>query len=266
MSNFLRLSLRSQRLAQDEGGRAIWQVQTSTEEWAADQTALLLCDVWNGHWCRGAVERLDAMVERMDAVVKTVRTAGGLIVHAPSDTMDFYADAPARQRALAAPQVAPPPAAERPDPPLPVDASDHGADTGETETYKAWNRQHPGIGIDQERDIISDKGTEVYSYLQHQGIAHLLIMGVHTNMCVLHRTFAIKQMVRWGVDVALIRDLTDARARAWWSSLSKNFGVRAMYNPAMPPYVSHDAGTGLVVEFIEKFWCPSVESKDVLGD
>ena len=87
---------------------------------------------------------------------------------------------------------------------LPVDASDHGADTGETETYKAWNRQHPGIGIDQERDIISDKGTEVYSYLQHQGIAHLLIMGVHTNMCVLHRTFAIKQMVRWGVDVALI--------------------------------------------------------------
>ncbi len=243
----LRLNMRSQRLAQDEGGHAIWQVQTSTQEWAADQTALLLCDVWNGHWCRGAVERLDAMIERMDAVVRAVRAAGGLIVHAPSDTMDFYANALARQRALAAPQVAPPPNAERPDPPLPVDASDHGSDTGETETYKAWNRQHPGIGIDQERDIISDKGTEVYSYLQHRGIAHLLIMGVHTNMCVLHRTFAIKQMVRWGVDMALIRDLTDA-----------------MYNPAMPPYVSHDAGTGLVVEFIEKFWCPSVESKDII--
>jgi len=154
----------------------------------------------------------------------------------------------ARQRALTAPQVAPPPDAERPDSPLPVDASDHGSDTGETETYKAWDRQHPGIGINQERDIISDEGTEVYSYLQHQGIAHLLIMGVHTNMCVLHRTFAIKQMVRWGVDVALIRDLTDA-----------------MYNPAMPPYVSHDEGTGLVIEFIEKFWCPSVESKDLIG-
>ena len=249
MNNVLRLNLRSQRLAQDEGGHAIWQVQNSIEEWAADQTALLLCDVWNGHWCRGAVERLDAMVERMDAVVERVRVAGGLIVHAPSNTMDFYADAPARQRALAAPQVAPPPDAERPDPPLPVDASDHGSDTGETETYKAWDRQHPGIGIDQARDIISDKGTEVYSYLQHQGIAHLLIMGVHTNMCVLHRTFAIKQMVRWGVDVALIRDLTDA-----------------MYNPAMPPYVSHDGGTGLVVEFIEKFWCPSVESGDIIGE
>ena len=236
MSNVLRLNLRSQRLAQDDGGHAIWQVQTSTQEWAADQTAILLCDVWNGHWCRGAVERLDAMIERMDAVVRAVRAAGGLIVHAPSDTMDFHADVHGEHAD-----------AERPDPPLPVDVSDHGSDTGETETYKAWDRQHPGIGIDQERDIISDKGTEVYSYLQHQGIAHLLIMGVHTNMCVLHRTFAIKQMVRWGVDVALIRDLTDA-----------------MYNPAMPPYVSHDAGTGLVVEFIEKFWCPSVESKDMI--
>ena len=74
-------------------------------------------------------------------------------------------------------------------------------------------------------------------------------MGVHTNMCVLHRTFAIKQMVRWGVDMALIRDLTDA-----------------MYNPAMAPYVSHAEGTRLVVEFIEKFWCASVQSGDMLGE
>ena len=40
MSDFLRLNLRSQSLTQDEGGHAIWRVQTSTQEWAADQTAL----------------------------------------------------------------------------------------------------------------------------------------------------------------------------------------------------------------------------------
>jgi hypothetical protein len=72
-------------------------------------------------------------------------------------------------------------------------------------------------------------------------------MGVHTNMCVLNRSFAIKQMVRWGVNIALVRDLTDT-----------------MYNPAMPPYVSHDEGTRLVVEYIEKFWCPSLLSDDLL--
>ena len=72
-------------------------------------------------------------------------------------------------------------------------------------------------------------------------------MGVHTNMCVLRRSFAIKQMVRWGVDVALVRDLTDA-----------------MYNPARSPYVSHDAGTQLVIGYIERFWCPSILSADLL--
>jgi hypothetical protein len=35
-------------------------------------------------------------------------------------------------------------------------------------------------------------------------------MGGHTNMCVLDRSFAIKQLVRWGFAVALVRDLTDA--------------------------------------------------------
>ena len=48
--------------------------------------------------------------------------------------------------------------------------------------------------------------------------------------------------------MALVRDLTDA-----------------MYNPAMRPYVSHRDGTRLVVEYIEKFWCPTVLSRDLLG-
>ncbi len=60
-------------------------------------------------------------------------------------------------------------------------------------------------------------------------------MGVHTNMCVLNRSFGIKQMVRWRVPVALVRDLTDA-----------------MYNPARAPYVDHDAGTQLVIGYIER--------------
>jgi hypothetical protein len=37
-----------------------------------------------------------------------------------------------------------------------------------------------------------------------------------------------------------------------------------MYNPAMPPYVSHEQGTRLVVEYIEKFLCPTVKSGDII--
>jgi len=137
---------------------------------------------------------------------------------------------------------------DHPDPPLPIDDSDEGSDTGEKQPYAAWSRQHPAIEIDQARDGISDDGREIYSFIQQQGLQHVLMMGVHTNMCVLNRSFGIKQMVRWGVDIALVRDLTDT-----------------MYNPAMPPYVSHDEGTRLVVEYIEKFWCPTLVSDDLVG-
>ena len=46
----------------------------------------------------------------------------------------------------------------------------------------------------------------------------------------------------------LARDLTDT-----------------MYNPQMRPFVSHDKGTELVVEHIEKYWCPSLLSADLMA-
>jgi nicotinamidase-related amidase len=239
--------LRSRRLAQDDGGRNFWQEAATVRTLPANKTAILICDMWDNHWSRGAAERVDAMTPRMNEVIAAARAQGALIIHAPSDTMSFYADHPARRRLQAAP-VEPPPPAEHDDPPLPVDASDHGSDTGETQTYRAWHRQHPGLEIDERLDGISDNGQEIYSFLRQHDIDQVLIMGVHTNMCVLNRSFCIKQMVKWGVAIALVRDLTDT-----------------MYNPARPPYVSHDEGTRLVVEYIEKFWCPSIDSEELIG-
>ena len=244
----LHLNLRSQVLKQDSNGHNYWEVVTEKKTLPATETAILLCDVWNKHWSRGATERVDAMAPRMNEVIKVARARGVQIIHAPSDTMDFYDGMPARQRMIDAPHVEPPEPLEHDDPPQPIDASDGGSDTGETESYKAWHRQHPGIEIDQEKDGISDNGQEVYNLMQQRGIKNLIIMGVHTNMCVLGRSFAIKQMVKWGVNVALVRNLTDA-----------------MYNPAKPPYVSHEEGTRLVVEYIEKFWCPSISSEELMG-
>ena len=45
------------------------------------------------------------------------------------------------------------------------------------------------------------------------GIKHLILFGVHTNMCVLHRSFAIKQMTRWGVPCVLV-DTAGIRRKA----------------------------------------------------
>src|SRR5262249_13612359 len=97
-------------------------------------------------------------------------------------------------------------------------------------------------------DAISDNGEEVYGLLHAHGIENVILMGVHTNMCVLGRPFSIRQLVRWGKNVVLMRDMTDA-----------------MYNPDGPPFVSHFEGTDLVVEHIEKYWCPTVTSADITG-
>ncbi|NKB66341.1 MAG: isochorismatase family protein [Candidatus Latescibacteria bacterium] len=249
MSDFLTLDLTSQVLDQDEGGHNHWRQVTQRREWPCQQTALLLCDVWDRHWSRGANERVGAMVGRMDQLTRALRERGVHIIHAPSDTMEFYEGTPARQRVLEAPAVESPAQIERPDPPQPIDASDHGSDTPGDEPHKAWHRQHPGIFIDQQRDGIGDNGGQVYNFMAQRGVGHMLIMGVHTNMCVLERSFAIKQMVKWGVEIALVRDLTDT-----------------MYNPASPPYVSHEEGTRLVIEYIEKFWCPTLTSRAILGE
>ena len=38
-----------------------------------------------------------------------------------------------------------------------------------------------------------------------------------------------------------------------------------MYNHEMPPKVNHFAGTDLVVEHVEKYWCPTIVSTDLTG-
>ena len=243
-----KLHLRSQHLDWDATGHKYWRVDLVEQTIPGKDVALILCDMWDKHWCRGAVERINAMAPRMNAVVQAARAKGALIVHAPSDTMPFYEGTPARERILAVSVITPPPEMPHEDPPQPVDTSDPGSDTGETVRSKLRTRQHEAIEIDQERDIISDDGPAVYSYFRQRGIRQAFIMGVHTNRCVLHRSFGIKQFVRWGFPIGLVRDLTDA-----------------LYNPSMPPYVSQAEGTRLIIEYIVKFWCPTIYSRDLLG-
>jgi hypothetical protein len=72
-------------------------------------------------------------------------------------------------------------------------------------------------------------------------------MGIHTGQCVMKRAFGIRNMVRMGVNVVLVRDLTDAQC-----------------DPRKPPYISQACGTELIVEHIEKYWCPTITSPDLV--
>lgn len=213
------------------------------------KTAIVVCDMWDDHWCKKASERCAELAKQAEPVLKACRDKGTTIVHCPSDTMAFYKDHPARKRVATVKKAEPPRSKDLPNPPLPVDDTDGGCDDEKpAKQFKAWTRQHATITIDDDKDYITDNGNEVYSILKEKGIDTLFVMGVHTNMCVLNRSFAIKQMVKWDVKTYLVRDLTDA-----------------MYNPKMKPFVTHDKGTQLIIEHIEKYWCPTVESKSLLG-
>ena len=234
------LALRSR--VQEGGG---WREQTLRSPIDPATSAILVCDVWDTHWCRTAAQRCAALAVRIDALLQAARPAGFRVIHSPSGTMDFYRDAPQRRRMESIPRLEPPPPLDLPDHALPIDDSDGGCDAGGCRSGRPWRRQDPAVRIADE-DVISDDGVEVYSMLRRAGIEILFFTGVHLNMCVLNRPFGIKQMTRWGVGCVLVRDLTDS-----------------MYNPARAPYVSHDEGTRLVVEHVEKHWCPTTDSGDL---
>ena len=226
----MKVALRGRVEQHDGSGK--WQETRVLRRVDPSRTAMVLCDVWDRHWCSGANSRVAVLAPKIQTVVEAARNSGILIVHAPSDTMGFYKEYPQRQAMLRITPVEPTAAKQIDAPPLPIDDSHGGCDSEGDQVYQAWTRQHPA---------------EIYSALKSRGIDTLLVAGVHTNMCILNRSFAIKQMTKWGIQCILLRDLTDA-----------------MYSPKDRPYVSHAEGTELVIQHIEKYWCPTALSADLL--
>ena len=64
--------------------------------------------MWDKHWCAGANVRVAALVRKLEPVLEAARQKGIIIVHAPSETMKFYAGRPERGRMLSLPAFTPP--------------------------------------------------------------------------------------------------------------------------------------------------------------
>jgi nicotinamidase-related amidase len=265
----IHLTLRTATLA-TEGREEIAFVHR-TETWQTEQTAMIVCDVWDYHHSQNAVERLEAFAPRLNEVLTEARRRGVTIIHAPSDCMNHYRDHPARTRAQSAPLAANVPnwidawcsaIPSEKSGVFPIDQSDGGEDDAPQKLavwrkkladlgrnpQMPWQAQSPLITIDKDLDFISDSGSEVWNVLQSRKIKNVVLTGVHVNMCVLGRPFGLRQMARNGMNVALLRDLTDA-----------------MYNPLSWPYVDHHEGTRRVIEHIERYVCPTISSDQWIG-
>jgi nicotinamidase-related amidase/type 1 glutamine amidotransferase len=262
-------TLRSRIEAPGTGGQ--YRVIERKAAWDPRRTAIIVCDMWDLHHCLNATRRGAELAPRMDRVLRAARDRGVTIIHAPSGCMAPYKDHPARRRAqeTTRSQGLPAdigtwcdriPAEERGQ--YPIDQSDGGEDDDPAEHARwaarlaalgrnpraPWRSQTDALAIVPDADYISDDGAEIWSVLEDRAIDHVILLGVHTNMCVLGRPFGLRQMARNGKDVVLMRDMTDT-----------------MYNPARAPYVSHFSGTDLIVEHIEKYVCPTITSDQLLG-
>ena len=220
-----------------------------------NRAAVIICDMWDTHHCISAADRVAEMAPHMNNAISALREMGALIVHAPSGCMRFYDGTPQRLLAQSAPHADagvefgwngwnP----ER-EPGLPSQITDPGPCSCHTpepcceEGDYPWVRQIGTIEIAGE-DAISDDGQEIHNLLEERGIEDTIMMGVHTNLCVLGRPFGIRQLVYLGRKPMLCRDLTDSFHR----------------DPG-----GHFQGNDLIIEHIERHWCPTVTSDQLVG-
>lgn len=219
-------------------------------EWEATQTAIIIIDMWNNHTCKSAAQRVVEMAPHMNLVVKAARSKGVFIIHAPSNCMDAYRDTPARQRARDA-RFAPATAKfqwnyfnpEREgvlDPKLEQAGCSCDADHP-CDGKPNWTSQIATLEI-HEHDAVTDDGQEIHNLLAERGIENVIVMGVHTNRCVLGRPFGIRQMVYLGKNVVLCRDLTDSFHR----------------DPGR-----HFEGVAQIIAHVERYWCPTIASDSI---
>lgn len=227
--------------------------------WNPARTAVVVIDMWDDHHCRSAAARVMEMAPAMNETLKAARKRGVLIIHAPSDCADAYKDHPARQRALATPKAAAPTTFQwnhfdpKREAGLAARLEEGGCscDTPEpcSPSVRKWTKQTPLLTIDAEKDVVSADGQEVFNVLKDRRVETVILMGVHTNRCVLGRPFGIRQMVKLKdagelKNVLLCRDLTDSYHR----------------DPG-----KHFEGLHEIVAHVERHWCPTIESTALGG-
>lgn len=227
--------------------------KSKIEKWNPMETAIVISDMWDKHWCDSATSRTAELAPAMNNLLTIARNKGVIIVHAPSDCMDYYKDHPARKAIsnyydkeiakLANGDKLP----SEKGAVWPIDQSDEGCENEECIPRRVWTRQTHLLTITDD-DLISDSGTEIGAYFKEKNIKNVILMGVHTNMCIINRTFGLRAMRKMGMNVVLMRDLTDL-----------------MYNPKMYPYTTHFGGLNLIIEYIEKYISPSITSTDFTG-
>ena len=222
------------------------QIIETEKSFKTNEIAVLVIGMWSSHACQVATDQLDALAPKVDSFLKKCRNSGSKIIFGSSS----LTKSPAYKENVAHMKGVPFASLQDhgmpPYPPLPIDDSDGGIVTKNPSFKRSDVAMHPGVTVLPE-DAMSDNNKEILNFLHHHGIKLVLVCGVHLNMCVLDRPYGIKNLMRFGFPTCLVRDLTDP-----------------MYNPKEGGPATRAEATEKVVQYVERYFCPSVHSEDIM--
>ena len=187
----------------------------------AEETALVLIDLWNKHHIESWVDRAGRMAR--DVIVPLInkaREVGITIVFAPSpgvlqEVPDKYSVYQGKGTTAAA-QTAPPEATWPP--------KEFVHRQGEYELFRGPRNQFPPISTHwpdapvfdmapcihvRENDVVVATGEQLHDLCEERGILHLLFAGFATNWCILGRDYGVVQMRARGYNTIIMRDATE---------------------------------------------------------
>jgi nicotinamidase-related amidase len=214
-SRDLRISPRYYRWHVDLG--VDW-VETNTEyaqlDWKVplEQSALVLVDVWEGHYLADCEARINAITENhLAPLLSCARSSGMPVIHAPSpDTAKRQSGwvrlADKNPRRESDPEW-PPKDFTRKEGDFATFARPFEPRESELDVLRTDRPIHK-LARPEAGEAVVANGEELHLYCKREGILFLFFVGFNTNCCVLLRDYGTIAMRDRGYEVVIVRDCT----------------------------------------------------------
>ena len=70
------LTLHARQRGIEAGSTNTWRAEERLVTWESTRTAIVVCDMWDRHWCPDATERVAEMAPVMNRVIESARGQG----------------------------------------------------------------------------------------------------------------------------------------------------------------------------------------------
>lgn len=192
---------------------------TLTWDVPLSRAALVLVDVWDGHYLADTAARSERIVQHcIQPLLASCREAGMLLIHAPSPPQAWpHPGYVGYQDRDSAPQAA----EEWPPSQFRSKSGDYAAYARpperrqrELEQRRACRRIHP-LAAPLPGEPVVATGDQLHEVCSQRGILFLFYLGFNANACILLRDYGTLAMRRRGYEVILLRDCTTGMEAAW---------------------------------------------------